>query len=312
MECEVRKGEGDGEGMEQLITVLEEEVKSATDLLLLTDFHTCLDTCHHVIASVQTCGDHDSHSVDRLDKVQEAATVIGIQALAEQGTWREVIPFVENVYTHMAACPAAIMQMCLLLHSHVREYMVCHSLMDAWLEWDDHRHTPESGAIVATYITNVLVPLRAYNLIPQVVERCTVLSSEEKQALLSPRVPSSPQMDPVPACHVSENNAATKESAASELHTCGGKDHENKSKCLKIVSVYLNLAKKLWRSLAKRGWCQQLRRASRIFFLISFVLLALLHVQTDVTANFSRAMELWKTAAGALYTWWSRQPPKVL
>ena len=47
----------------------------------------------------------------RLAKVREAATVIGIQALAESGTWREVIPFVEQVYTRMATCPAAIMQM---------------------------------------------------------------------------------------------------------------------------------------------------------------------------------------------------------
>ena len=47
----------------------------------------------------------------RLAKVREAATVIGIQALAEAGTWREVIPFVQQVYTPIAACPAPIMQM---------------------------------------------------------------------------------------------------------------------------------------------------------------------------------------------------------
>jgi hypothetical protein len=47
----------------------------------------------------------------RLRKVQEAAVVLGIQALAEQGAWRNVVPFVEQVYGHVAACPAQITQM---------------------------------------------------------------------------------------------------------------------------------------------------------------------------------------------------------
>ena len=55
----------------------------------------------------------------------------------------------------------------LLLHAQVREYLVCHSLVNSWLDWNDHRNHPDSGTIVGIYVTNVLIPLGAFNLIPQ-------------------------------------------------------------------------------------------------------------------------------------------------
>ncbi|KAL8589379.1 hypothetical protein ACOMHN_021531 [Nucella lapillus] len=287
MECEVKRGGEGAKGSDHLpVSVLEEEVKTAADQLLLTNFSACLDTCRHVITSVQACEDKDSESVSRLQQVQERATVLGIQALAEQGTWTEVIPFVEQVYSHMATCPATIMQMCILLHSHVREYLVCHSLVDVWLDWGDHRHLPESNAIVSTYVTNVLLPLRAYNLIPQIVERCTALSLEERQALLSPRPLTSAHPDLGMVSRLSDpSTAACKDGDTSvkptPLQACEAIHDGDKPKGLKVViSTYLRLARRLWRAIAKKGWCLKLRRATKLFFLVSFVLLAILQVQT--------------------------------
>jgi hypothetical protein len=48
----------------------------------------------------------------------------------------------------------------------------------------------------------------------------------------------------------------------------------------KMVCMYLDLTRRLWRRVAKRGWCRKIRKVSKLFFLLSFVLLAILHVQT--------------------------------
>ncbi|KAK7102440.1 peroxisome assembly protein 26-like [Littorina saxatilis] len=314
MECEVKKGENSNPP--SLIVALEEQVKTATDKLLLTNFSACLEICHNVVAAARNCEDADPDIVERLDKVREAATVIGIQALAEQGAWRDVIPFVEQVYTHAAACPATIMQMCLLLHAQVREYMVCHTLFNTWLEWDDHVNHPDCGAIVKIYVTTVLAPLGAFNLIPQVVERCSTLTSEERQALLSPKIAaSSVQKIPGLVKSVPDHGDQVKDHsllASDETRSTDEVKSDRPPSGYRIITLYLNLARQLYRRLAKKGWCQQIRRASKLFFLISFIILALIHVQTDVTANFSRAMEVWRTAIRSLSSMWTRPAIKQL
>lgn len=46
-----------------------------------------------------------------LNSIKEAAVIVGIQALAEQGCWQNVIPFVEQAYHQIGACPAKVIHM---------------------------------------------------------------------------------------------------------------------------------------------------------------------------------------------------------
>ena len=64
MECEVRK-EGDDPVPIPVVSILEEQVKVATDKLLLTNFPACLETCRHVTAAASRCDDSDSDTVER-------------------------------------------------------------------------------------------------------------------------------------------------------------------------------------------------------------------------------------------------------
>lgn len=351
MECEVSNHKTKHEGTEdsESLELLGGQLNIATDKLLLTNFQDCFELCRHIVsAAKKLMVDADSDTAERFLKVQEAATAIGIQALAEKGDWRDVIPFVDEVYKHVAASPAQILHMCLLLHAHVREYLVCHSLMNAWLECDQHASLPESKAIVTSYITNVLVPLGAFNMIPQALERSTVFSSEERQQLLSPAAwsPSkgsesstptvarseslvsgyftssdhilgsffspdhgavcarlSPGMDEPQVSHQSLSSANNPQIQATDSG-----DQAKPKVIHKLLSLYMDLARRLWQRVAKRGWCSKIRKVTKLLLVVSFVLLAVLHVQTDVTTNFSRAMVLWKGAFKYLGTVLQWQP----
>lgn len=57
----------------------------------------------------------------------------------------------------------------ILLHAHIREYMLCHSLVNTWLDANSHRSSPDAAVTVRLYVQNVLRPLGAFNLIPQVI-----------------------------------------------------------------------------------------------------------------------------------------------
>ena len=67
MECEVQKGGGDGNDAASapLVSVLEEQVKIATDKLLLTNFPACLEICRHVTAVANSCENSDPDTVER-------------------------------------------------------------------------------------------------------------------------------------------------------------------------------------------------------------------------------------------------------
>ena len=67
MECEVQKGGGDGSeaASAPLVSILEEQVKIATDKLLLTNFPACLEICRHVTAAANSCENTDPDTVER-------------------------------------------------------------------------------------------------------------------------------------------------------------------------------------------------------------------------------------------------------
>ncbi|XP_025106967.1 uncharacterized protein LOC112571848 isoform X2 [Pomacea canaliculata] len=193
-----------------------------------------------------------------LNSIKEAAVIVGIQALAEQGCWQNVIPFVEQAYHQIGACPAKVIHMCILLHAHIREYMLCHSLVNTWLDANSHRSSPDAAVTVRLYVQNVLRPLGAFNLIPQVVDSCPALSSTEREALLSPH--STPpkttyerQNDPSEPC----NNLPS-----SDAEPTAGKTRTAKSQDSGILASYVDLARQLLRKAARKGWCRQMLLAT--------------------------------------------------
>ena len=68
MECEVRKEEnGSVSTPSPPVSVLEEQVKMATDKLLLTNFPACLEICRQVVTAANNCGlDADPDRLERL------------------------------------------------------------------------------------------------------------------------------------------------------------------------------------------------------------------------------------------------------
>ncbi|PVD25344.1 hypothetical protein C0Q70_15844 [Pomacea canaliculata] len=283
-----------------LVGQLEEQVKAATDMLLKTDFPACFSLCERIIAASISNAELSGDNTESLNSIKEAAVIVGIQALAEQGCWQNVIPFVEQAYHQIGACPAKVIHMCILLHAHIREYMLCHSLVNTWLDANSHRSSPDAAVTVRLYVQNVLRPLGAFNLIPQVVDSCPALSSTEREALLSPH--STPpkttyerQNDPSEPC----NNLPS-----SDAEPTAGKTRTAKSQDSGILASYVDLARQLLRKAARKGWCRQACRATKCLLFLSIALLAIVSIQNDVVSNFSRTMVIWKKAIEMWTSFW--------
>ncbi|XP_046583055.1 peroxisome assembly protein 26-like [Haliotis rubra] len=157
---------------------LEQTVEKASDLLLCRDFDRCLVHCSEVIDRIRHTPSFQSY-VDSL-------CIVTIQAFAELDQWDAVLPFVQRIYKNIDNCPVRIIQLCLLLHVKVKEYIKCHAIAKTWLQKDRNRQCPQYSDVVKLYVQRVLVPLGAYNLIPQLVDSCQGLGDAEKDAMLSP------------------------------------------------------------------------------------------------------------------------------
>lgn len=300
MECEVNITEKKDRSSSVLASVLKEHIRIATDKLLLTDFSACVSLCDHVVAAVKSREESDGCDA-RLISLKETATVLAIQALAEQGVWQEVIPYVEKVYGHVRQCPGQIIQMCILLHAHVQEYMVCHSLVNNWLENNRLGGQQDAGRIVKIYVQQVLVPLAAFNLIPQVVDSCPSLTAEDKQMLLSPCPPTPERND-----HSVDRPAQSLDSPAVPPTDTAPVTEDKKDRGTDIFPMYVNFVRRLWRNAVRKGWCHKVCRVTKVLLLFSFAVLALVQLQTDSVSHFSRAMEVWRMTVRVWHSMWKK------
>ncbi|GFN84536.1 mitochondrial ribosomal protein var1 [Plakobranchus ocellatus] len=151
----------------------------AVDLFVMTKFENCLQVCCDVIQVAK-----DEPEQERNHEVLEAATALGIQALAELDQWHQTVSFITEVYGAIHLCSARIIQVCILLHAHVEEFLPCHKLVQIWLNHPDNLNNKHCAQVIRVYGQHILLPLGQFGVLEEIVNNCQYFSKEEKAALL--------------------------------------------------------------------------------------------------------------------------------
>ncbi|RUS70661.1 hypothetical protein EGW08_021582 [Elysia chlorotica] len=151
----------------------------AVDLFVMTKFEKCLQVCCNVIESSKY-----EPEQERNNEVIEAAAALGIQALAEMDQWHHTVSFIIEVYGAIHLCTARIIQVCILLHAHVEEYLPCHKLVQTWLTHPDNVTSKQCAQVIRVYSEHILLPLGQFGVLEEIVRSCPGLSKEESLALL--------------------------------------------------------------------------------------------------------------------------------
>lgn len=151
----------------------------AVDLFVMTKFEKSLQVCCDVIKTAKC-----EPEQERNNEVIEAAAALGIQALAEMDQWQHTISFIIDVYGAIHLCPARIVQVCILLHAHVEEYLPCHKLVKTWLAHPDNLSSKHCAQVIRVYGEHILLPLGQFGILEDIVNSCSSLSKEEKVSLL--------------------------------------------------------------------------------------------------------------------------------
>ncbi|XP_067684349.1 peroxisome assembly protein 26-like [Haliotis asinina] len=273
---------------------LEQTVEKASDLLLYRDFDRCLVHCSEVIDRIRHTPSFQSY-VDSL-------CIVMIQAFAELDQWDAVLPFVQKIYKNIDSCPVRIIQLCLLLHVKVKEYLKCHAIAETWLHNDRNRQCPQYSDVVKLYVQRVLVPLGAYNLIPQLVDSCQGLSDAEKDAMLSP----------MRAMHSDSGKTARGEKPHFLAEPGEEKNTTRQETKRRRRFAHLELVKSLWRVSNKLlQWVGRLRLtpAWRLIFVVTLAALAFVNsFNSDMMTGYGRLMTMVTSATKLWSVTTSRKP----
>ncbi|BFZ08974.1 hypothetical protein BsWGS_12013 [Bradybaena similaris] len=157
----------------------ESDVTEAVNLFLMTKFDQCFKECNDIIKAVKC-----EPEQERNHKLIEAATALGIQALAETDMWHRVVTFITDVYGTMDMCPPSIIQLCILLHAQVKEYLPCHQIVEIWLRNPYNQKSKKYIQVIRTYAYHILCPAGSYNILKELAEKCDSLTESERTALL--------------------------------------------------------------------------------------------------------------------------------
>ncbi|XP_071083592.1 peroxisome assembly protein 26-like [Haliotis cracherodii] len=259
---------------------LHQTIERASDLLLYRDFDTCLVHCSEVINRIRHTPSYQSY-VDSL-------CIVIIQAYAELDQWDAVLPFIQGIYDNIDNCPVTIIQLCLLLHVKVKEYIKCHAIAKTWLQNDRNRQSPEYSDVAKLYVQQVLVPLGAYNLIPQLVDSCQGLTDAEKDAMLSPMrsLPSDSET-------MSRGEIIHTHAKLGEVDTTQQEDKKRGFACLELVKSLRRVSTKLLQ------WIRRLKLtpAWRLVFLVTLAALAFVNsFNCDMMTGYGRLMTMMTSA----------------
>uniref|UniRef100_A0A0B7B761 Uncharacterized protein n=1 Tax=Arion vulgaris TaxID=1028688 RepID=A0A0B7B761_9EUPU len=150
----------------------------AVNMFVMTKFDQCFCECKELIKAAKC-----EPEQERNHKLIEAATALGIQALAETDTWYCVIAFITDVYGTVDLCPPSIIQLCTLLHAQVKEYLPCHKVVEMWLKNSHNQNHKQYSQVVRTYAYHILCPTGSYELLKEIAENCDSLTQTERAAL---------------------------------------------------------------------------------------------------------------------------------
>ncbi|CAG5131180.1 unnamed protein product, partial [Candidula unifasciata] len=155
------------------------DVTEAVNLFLMRKFDQCFRECNGIIKTAKC-----EPEQERNQKLIEAATALGIQALAETDMWYCAIAFITEVYGMVEMCPSSIIQLCILLHAQVKEYLPCHKIVEMWLSNPYNQKSKQHVQVIRTYAYHILCPAGSYNVLRHLVENCDSLTESEKTTLL--------------------------------------------------------------------------------------------------------------------------------
>ncbi|KAK0045698.1 peroxisome assembly protein 26-like isoform X1 [Biomphalaria pfeifferi] len=159
---------------------LNKQLSDAVDLFVMAKFADCFYACADVIKTAKFEPEHQHQSNE---EVIEAAIALGIQALAETDNWHHVISFIIDTYGSIEICPPRIVQVCILLHAHVKEYLPCHNLVQTWLKNPQNLNHSQCSKVVRIYAHHILCPTGSYETLQEVINSCPSLSDSDRAAL---------------------------------------------------------------------------------------------------------------------------------
>jgi len=172
---------------------LSPNLAEAVDFFVMRKFVECYDKCNEVICSAKCEPEQESNQ-----SVIEASAALGIQALAETNQWEQAIAFICEVYGAVHLCPPRIIQVCILLHAHVKEYLPCHSLVQKWFENPHNKNNKQCAQVIKIYSCHILHPTGCVETLRDLVQSCDVLSEDEKASLLQwHKIEKVPELDDV-------------------------------------------------------------------------------------------------------------------
>ncbi|XP_048356445.1 peroxisome assembly protein 26 [Sphaerodactylus townsendi] len=160
--------------MSQAACLLEE----AADLLVVhMDFSAAVDRCEKGCESL--LGDLENEDSASSEELRCSLCIVGIQALAEMNRWREVLPWVLQYYQVPAHLPPKVLELCILLHSKVKEPHVMRDVGSDWLRASANQHLPAYGLLVQLHLFHILLPLGHFAEAQDLLEGCKALSKEK-------------------------------------------------------------------------------------------------------------------------------------
>ncbi|XP_066489782.1 peroxisome assembly protein 26 isoform X2 [Tiliqua scincoides] len=118
--------------------------------------------------------------VSSSEELKCSLCVVGIQALAEMNRWREVLPWILRYYQNPECLPPKVLELCLLLHSQVKEPHVMLEVGGDWLKNATNQHLPSYSLLFQLHLFYVLLPLGHFAEAEELVQGCQALTKQQQ------------------------------------------------------------------------------------------------------------------------------------
>ncbi|MEE6477977.1 hypothetical protein FKM82_011691 [Ascaphus truei] len=160
---------------QQAMSLLDE----AADLLVLDrNFAGALELCERGLQFAVAEPDI------KCEQVKASLCVVGIQALAEMERWREVLSWLLQYYRTPQELPDNIMELCLLLHSKVKQPGVMLELSSDWLGERANQQLPGYGRVAELHLLSVLLPLGLFSEAEELARDPRGFTEQQQQVVL--------------------------------------------------------------------------------------------------------------------------------
>ncbi|XP_062850757.1 peroxisome assembly protein 26 [Trichomycterus rosablanca] len=179
---------------------------TAIEHLIRNDFHPAFDTCEK---GLELLASSDGQEDIRHGEIKASLCIVGIQALAEQNQWCDVLTWAIRHYGEIEQIPAKIMQMCIILYTKVAEQAAVQELVRTWLHCSVNANLSGYSSVAELYLLHILLPLglntEAKVLLENEVGQAAFNDEQRQNALAlldgygaETESPSNPSQEPAP------------------------------------------------------------------------------------------------------------------